>query len=699
MLEALDTLGRASGEWLWAPILAWTVLWLIAELGDRLGARAHPLVRYRAIQAALFALPVGLALSSVVDLAPWLNPPVVVDVDPMMLQPVAEGTGAQTVAPLAPEASLFTVWMALGLAVLAVAALAVVRSVQLGSQALTLVRLHRALPHRDPGLAPEARDLSRRLGLRRPVRAIASPEAPVPMTFGLWRPVVVIPSSLQGEERTLALLHELVHVQRRDALAGWAEALTAAVFVFHPGVGRLARRCHLLRELACDATLLSAPGVSRPAYATLVSAFAAPAPRLRAAVGMADSPSHVHQRITAMTLPLPLLKRSTLALGWALSAVLLVGASLAVTASRALAQEQKIIVRTIETTDLPTIVIDGERQAPGTDSIADLDVHSVDVLDGDEAQSRYGEDHVIEVITKEEARARGLPERDGVVSVFSFRSDDGPILRLNSASTDSIRAQMLDLRGGASTVLFEMREKLGPAFIELQEGLEPRLRELQGRLDLGETDVSALRLKLDSIIVNRFETVDGRVILKDGASFELGTRRPLLFEERATDGQPIRFGSVIRLNGTESMFAEGVESVEITESADGRVARLTMKDGSTREIRLPESMPGVIRADELRRAEQGKRSETTREPLAPVTILPNPASETVFVRFTMADAGTARLRLYDLAGRLVYERDVQRAEGRQSMRVAVSDLAPGTYVYRLETDDQPAQTGRFTVAR
>ncbi len=193
MLEALDTLGRASGEVLWLPVLAWTALWLLAEAADLLGARVHPLVRYRATQAVLFALPLGLALAPFLDpsqIAPWLNPPVIIDAAPLATALAAPEAAAVLAPPLAPT---LTGWGVLGLVVLALGALALVRLARLAGQAATLRTLRRALPTDSP-LAPEARTLALGIGLRREVRAVATPAAPVPMTFGLWRPVVVLPA-------------------------------------------------------------------------------------------------------------------------------------------------------------------------------------------------------------------------------------------------------------------------------------------------------------------------------------------------------------------------------------------------------------------------------------------------------------------------------------------------------------------------
>jgi hypothetical protein len=127
---------------------------------------------------------------------------------------------------------------------------------------------------------------------RRPPRLVVGDPAVGPHVVGIARPIIVIPPALLDEPGLLraALLHELAHVRRRDALARIIQVFANAVFFFWPVVRLVSRRLDLAREAACDAWALDAGGVSRPAYARLLVRMAqlhsAAAANLAAARGL-----------------------------------------------------------------------------------------------------------------------------------------------------------------------------------------------------------------------------------------------------------------------------------------------------------------------------------------------------------------------------------------------------------------------------
>ncbi len=92
-------------------------------------------------------------------------------------------------------------------------------------------------------------------------RIVISPEAAMPFTYGLLRPVIVLPASANEwptERRRSVLLHELAHVRRRDLVTNAIVQLACAVYWFHPLVRLAARRVRIEAERACDAIVVAA---------------------------------------------------------------------------------------------------------------------------------------------------------------------------------------------------------------------------------------------------------------------------------------------------------------------------------------------------------------------------------------------------------------------------------------------------------
>ena len=107
--------------------------------------------------------------------------------------------------------------------------------------------------------------LSARLALPRPVTVLEGPSGGMPITWGAFHPVVLLPAEARqwDDDRLRAvLLHELAHVKRHDYLTQLLARTACAVFWFNPLVWVAAVRLRVERELACDDVVLTAG--SRP---------------------------------------------------------------------------------------------------------------------------------------------------------------------------------------------------------------------------------------------------------------------------------------------------------------------------------------------------------------------------------------------------------------------------------------------------
>ena len=303
-LDLLQALGAWSGPALWLPVLIWTVLALPVSGALRL-TEGHPSLRYRIQQALLAALPVGLIAGAWIDLpalsglvGAWQSEPAAMGT--VILSEATVTGAAETTAP-APWT--WTWAHTLGLLTVGAACAALVQTTRLARSAAALIRLHVRLPDAAPGPAQRMADeLAETLQLRRDVRVRCTPDAVVPMTYGLLRPTIVLPAALteRPDALRMTLTHELVHIRRFDFLARWAEQLVAAAAAIHPGVWWLTSAIERTREMACDAEALDRTRCSRKAYADLLYGFAAPARRPAFAVSIAETSSSLKERIHAM---------------------------------------------------------------------------------------------------------------------------------------------------------------------------------------------------------------------------------------------------------------------------------------------------------------------------------------------------------------------------------------------------------------
>jgi len=170
------------------------------------------------------------------------------------------------------------------------------------------------------------------LGIRRRVRVLESPAAPVPLAWGIFRPVVLLPRNA-GEwpapRLGAVLLHELAHVQRLDLVAQAVAQAACCWFWFHPLVWIAARRLRQERERACDDAVLLR-GVTASEYAghlmELARGLAAQRQAWSDAPAMAE-PSDLESRVRALLdrgrRRHPLSRRAALAIAAAGVAVLL----------------------------------------------------------------------------------------------------------------------------------------------------------------------------------------------------------------------------------------------------------------------------------------------------------------------------------------------------------------------------------------
>lgn len=103
--------------------------------------------------------------------------------------------------------------------------------------------------------------LSDRIGLQVIPQLRVGGHAAIPIVFGVFRPIILLPtfavSGMTGEELDAILLHELAHIQRGDLLINCLQRFAESLLFYHPVTWYLSRTIIVEREHCCDDDVLS----------------------------------------------------------------------------------------------------------------------------------------------------------------------------------------------------------------------------------------------------------------------------------------------------------------------------------------------------------------------------------------------------------------------------------------------------------
>ncbi len=201
---------------------------------------------------------------------PWIQPYRQLHVSP----PSAAVNVVDTIATSAVSSAAHTIphtdWAAVALATMAIGI--VLRFLWLGFGLIKLRQLHLSAAT-EPTVIVDA-DLQSTLGTRAHIRY--APDLDQPVTFGVRRPVVLLPEVLRTQSPDIqraVIGHELLHVQRRDWAWLIVEEIAVCFFWFHPAAWWLASRIQLAREEVVDELAVLLTG-RRKVYVEALLAFA-----------------------------------------------------------------------------------------------------------------------------------------------------------------------------------------------------------------------------------------------------------------------------------------------------------------------------------------------------------------------------------------------------------------------------------------
>ncbi len=103
--------------------------------------------------------------------------------------------------------------------------------------------------------------ISEELGLKRGVQILRSGLVRVPATFGYFKPIILIPTSLIAEmgayELEAIILHEMAHIKRNDYIINIAQSLIETLLFFNPFIWWMSAIIKKERENCCDDFVIS----------------------------------------------------------------------------------------------------------------------------------------------------------------------------------------------------------------------------------------------------------------------------------------------------------------------------------------------------------------------------------------------------------------------------------------------------------
>ena len=105
---------------------------------------------------------------------------------------------------------------------------------------------------------------------RRRVKIRVSADITAPLTYGLFRPVILLPKSAESTGQTSLehmLTHEMVHIRRLDVLWKWLLLAAASIHWFNPLVWLMHTLANRDLEISCDVRTVHILGCDRASYA------------------------------------------------------------------------------------------------------------------------------------------------------------------------------------------------------------------------------------------------------------------------------------------------------------------------------------------------------------------------------------------------------------------------------------------------
>ena len=176
-------------------------------------------------------------------------------------------------------------------------------------------------------------ELCGQFGLRYAPDLVSSDDVSSPSVIGVFKPAIVLPSTLLREFSTqqlkLMLAHELAHLVRKDLLWNWLFVIGRTLFFFHPLIWLAQKEWQLAHEMACDELVILKTNALPASYGDVLVKVAEKCRQAMqeglVAASMAESFKALKRRVIAMQFIKPIPRKKLFVWVVSLSALALFG--------------------------------------------------------------------------------------------------------------------------------------------------------------------------------------------------------------------------------------------------------------------------------------------------------------------------------------------------------------------------------------
>jgi beta-lactamase regulating signal transducer with metallopeptidase domain/ketosteroid isomerase-like protein len=153
--------------------------------------------------------------------------------------------------PVSLQSLLTVIWL--------VGSLMVLSRLTIGLARVRFINKH-ATPLRSKEFNLIQKTCAERTGIIRTVRLLMSDKVPIPVTIGIFMPIIMLPENADNwtrQRKELVLMHEYAHIKRCDVFSSGLALLATILYWYNPLVWLASIKLNIERERSCDDFVLS----------------------------------------------------------------------------------------------------------------------------------------------------------------------------------------------------------------------------------------------------------------------------------------------------------------------------------------------------------------------------------------------------------------------------------------------------------